>query len=237
MKVTAIKTEIFKEGDSLIDFILKHTGKLKNGDVLVITSKIVALAERRTDSDSSRKHRQQLIKAESEFAVDTEYENVWLTMTQGMMVASAGIDESNANGKLILLPKNSYTSADKIRKSLMSKLKLHNLGIVITDSRVLPFRAGAMGVAVGYAGLKPFKDYRGKKDIFGREFVFETSNIPDALASAAVLEMGEGDEQQPLALIQDAAVEFAEVVKPEDLVIPAANDLYRPMLNYKKPIE
>ena len=85
-------------------------------------------------------------------------------------MANAGIDESNAMGKIILLPKNSFKSAEIIRKKLQNKFGVKNLGILITDSRLFPLRAGIVGVALGYAGFKGIKNYIGKKDIFGRIF-------------------------------------------------------------------
>ena len=83
------------------------------------------------------------------------------------------------------------------------------MGVIITDSRLVPLRRGVVGIAIGFFGFKPLKDYRGKKDLFGREFKMETSNMPDSLATAAVLEMGEGSEGKPIAVIsQVPGIEF-----------------------------
>ncbi len=229
MKITAIKTRVFKENESLKEFIAEHITSLPEKSVLAITSKVVALAEGRTALAATQEEKEQLIKNESEFAVNTKY--VWLTVKDGMVLASAGIDESNADGKLVLLPKDSYKAALQIRDELMEKFKVKKLGIVITDSRVLPLRAGATGIATGYAGFKGLKDYKGRSDIFGREFVFETSNIADSLATAAVLQMGEGAEQKPLALIEAADIEFVEQVDPKELLIDPEDDLYRPVIS------
>jgi F420-0:gamma-glutamyl ligase len=149
MNVRAIRTRVFKENEDLQAFIYKHIPKLKEGSLLVVTSKIVALAEGRT-ADVSEK--EQIIKAESEFALKTEL--VWLTIRDGMVMASAGIDESNADGKLILLPKDSFAAAERLRKALKRHYKVRKLGVLITDSRLFPLRAGVVGVALGYAGFK-----------------------------------------------------------------------------------
>src|SRR3989338_3060282 len=117
MKIKAIKTRIFRENEDLLSFILENIKKIpkKNleGSVLVVTSKIVALSEGRAVEYKSEKQKIALIKKESEFALKTKL--TWLTIKDGMVMSSAGIDESNAKGKLVLLHKESFKSADIIR--------------------------------------------------------------------------------------------------------------------------
>lgn len=227
MKIIPIKTEVFNEGEDLIEFILKYFKKIPEKSILVITSKVVSLSEGRTIADTSIATKEKLIKKESEFAIKTKL--VWLTVKNGMVMASAGIDESNAKGKLILLPKDSFYSADIIRKKLQKIFKIKKLGVLITDSRIFPLRAGIVGVTLGYAGFKGIRDYRGKKDIFGRVLKMSQTDVADSLATAAVLCMGEGKEQQPLALITDAPVEFIEKVNKKELKINIKDDLYLPL--------
>jgi len=153
------------------------------------------------------------------------------------LAAAAGIDESNGAGYYILWPKNPARSAEKIRKFLKKKFNLKNLGVIITDSKVTPLRRGVVGVAIAYSGFKPLKDYRGTKDLFGRKFEMETSDIPDSLATAAVFEMGEGAENTPVAVITDIPyLEFVEKrynPKNPDLKfeIQEKEDLYYPFLS------
>ena len=229
MIVRAIKTSIFNEGERLQDFIVRHISQLHEGSVFVITSKIVALSEGRIVVFKNEKEKEKLIKKESDFALKTKY--CWLTIKDGVVMASAGIDESNANGKLILLPKDSYKTASVIRKFLQRKYKIKNLGVLITDSRTIPLRAGIVGMALGYAGFKGIKDYRGKPDIFKRKFHFSRTDIADSLAASAVLAMGEGNEQQPLAVITDAPIEFCNKVSLKDLYIDPKDDIYRPLFS------
>ena len=229
MIVLPIKTRIFEEGEDLYKFTLEHCRSLRERSVVVITSKIVALSERRTVTFKSEKLKEELIRAESEFAVRTKY--VWLTIKDGMLMASAGIDESNADGKLILLPKDSFKSARALRIKLQKKYKLKDLGVLITDSRTTPLRAGVVGVALGYAGFRGIRDYRGKPDIFGRKFKFSRTNVADSLASAAVLMMGEGNERQPLAYIEDAPVDFQDRTLRNELHISLNYDMYLPFLS------
>jgi dihydrofolate synthase / folylpolyglutamate synthase len=225
MLTRAVKTRVFKEGENLPNFITEHIPKLKDGSVLVVTSKIVALAEKRT-APTDEKTKIRLIKSESTFALPTKW--VWLTLKDGFVIANAGIDESNADGKLILLPKDSFTAAAKIRTEMMKRYKVKNIAVLITDSRIWPLRAGVTGVALGYAGLKGLKDYRKEKDIFGRPFKFEQVSVVDGLAASAVLTMGEGNERKPLAVIEGAPVEFTDRVKKHELQIPLADDIYLP---------
>ncbi len=227
MQIKAIRTRIFRENEDLISFILKYVKKLPEKSVLVVTSKIVALSEGRTRECKNRKEKIKLIKEESDFALKTKI--VWLTIKDGMVMASAGIDESNANGKIILLPKDSFESAEMIRKALCKKFDIKNLGVLITDSRLFPLRAGIVGVALGYAGFHGIKNYIGEKDIFGRKLKMSKTDIADSLATAAVLCMGEGKEMQPLALIKDAPVVFANKVNRKELIIDPKKDIYAPL--------
>ncbi len=228
MHIRPIKTRVFREGEDLVSFITKHIPRAKEKTVIVVTSKIAALAENRTSPLLSRKDEAKLIRSESTLAIETEH--VWLTMKDGIFIANAGIDKSNADGKLILLPLDSFASAENIRKALMRIYKVKQLGVLLTDSRVVPLRAGVTGVALGYAGFKGVFDYRKKKDIFGRPFVFEQTNVADNLASASILVMGEGSERQPLAVIEDAPIAFQNRIDKNEAAIPLKDDLYFPVL-------
>ncbi|MBI5220568.1 MAG: coenzyme F420-0:L-glutamate ligase [Candidatus Liptonbacteria bacterium] len=227
MIIAPIRTRVFKEGENLLDFVAHYFRKVPERSVVVVTSKIAALAERRTAPVVNSRTKEKLIRGESELALPTKH--VWLTIKDGMVMASAGIDESNANGKLILLPRDSFKAAAAIRKFLQRKYGVKRLGVLITDSRTAPLRAGVTGVALGYAGFRGLKDYRGTPDIFGRKFKYSRVNVADSLATAAVLIMGEGKEQRPLAIIQKARIEFCDKVQRRELRINIRDDIYRPL--------
>jgi dihydrofolate synthase / folylpolyglutamate synthase len=227
MLVQPIRTAIFKEGDSIINFICGNIKNIKEDTILVITSKIVALSERRVRLIKNENTREEIIKSESQWAMKTKY--TWLTIKDNMVMSSAGIDESNAAGKIILLPRDSFMVAQKIRNQLRKIYKIKNLGIIITDSRLLPLRAGIVGVALGYSGFKGIRDYRGTPDIFGRILKVSRTDVADSLATAAVLTMGEGDEQQPLAIITKAPVKFQEKTNRHELDINIKEDIYQPL--------
>lgn len=224
-----IKTRVFKEGEDLLEFITHYIKKIPEKSVVVVTSKIVALAERRTAPHETIRSKETLIKSESDLAIPTKY--TWLTLKDGIIMASAGIDESNAQGKFILLPKDSFKAAKVIRNKLRKKYKIKDLGVLITDSRTMPMRAGVVGMAVGYAGFRGIRNYTGTPDIFGRKFKFSRTDVADSLATAAVCEMGEGAEQQPLAIITKATVEFCNNIHRQELHIDLNDDMYLPFFS------
>lgn len=229
MMIKPIKTRVFREGDDLLAFITDYFKKISEKSVIVVTSKIVALAENRTAVAENVQTKEKLIRAESELAIPTKH--VWLTVKDGMIMASAGIDESNANGKLILLPKDSFKTARFLRNELRKHYRVKHLGVLITDSRTIPLRAGVTGVALGYAGFRGVKDYRGTPDIFGRKFKFSRTNVADSLATAAVFVMGEGNEQQPLAIITKTPVAFSDRLYRRELTLALQDDMYRPIFS------
>ncbi len=232
MKIKAIKTRIFKPKENILHFIEHYLPSISENSVLVVTSKIVALAEGRFVEKTDEETKARLIKSESEFVLQTKY--VCLTIKDGVVMANAGIDESNANNSLILLPKDSFLAAIKIRNYFKKKNKLKNLAVIITDSRCLPLRSGITGVALGYAGFKGLKDYRKELDIFGRPFHYSRVDVADSLATAAVLCMGEGNEQKPLALISQAPINYSNRLNRDELKIDIKEDIYRPMFESLK---
>jgi len=233
MIVKVIKTGIFTEGQDLTVFLFKQLPKLRDGDVVAVTSKIVALAEGRTVEILNDKTKEQCVKSESQYAMKTKYG--WLTIRDNMVMAGAGIDESNANGKLILLPKDSFKTAERIRKVLMREYGLKKLGVLITDSRMLPLRAGIVGVALGYAGFKGLQMHKGRSDIFGRVIKSSRTDIADSLAAIVNLNQGEGAESCPLAVIKSAPLLFINKTNRKELLIDVRDDRYQPLFqNIKK---
>ncbi|MCR4325619.1 MAG: coenzyme F420-0:L-glutamate ligase [Patescibacteria group bacterium] len=234
MNVRPVRTRIFKEDEDLAGFITKHIPKLKEGNIVAVASKIVALSEGRTTEVKSEKERERLIRSESSW-MQRVFGKWWLTVREGVVIVNAGIDESNSSdGKLISLPKDSMRAAREIRAALRKKYRVKRLGVVITDSRVAPLRAGVTGIALGYAGFKGVRDYRGKKDLFGRTMDVTQINIADSLATAATLVMGEGSECQPLSVITDAPVVFADRIDHKETRIPMRQDMYRALFRGKQ---
>lgn len=242
MVINAIKTRKFiPPKDNLWD-LLSAIKSLKENSVVAITSKIVAIGEGRCILISTIP-KDKLVKEEADKYLPRKFvpeELVMYTLKNNMLIASAGVDESNGAGFYILWPKDPNKSARELWRFLRNKFHLKNLGVIITDSRLVPLRQGVVGISIGYFGFKPIKDYRGKQDLFGREFKMETSNIPDSLASAAVLEMGEGRECQPITIITEVAdLEFIDKkYQPENsedsFDIDPELDVFYPFLNSVK---
>jgi coenzyme F420-0:L-glutamate ligase len=203
MEIIGIQTPIFRTRESLFDFIIQNIPVLIEGDILVITSKIVALAEGRI---SKKKDKEKLIISESYKTISTPWAAITL-MEDGWGI-NAGIDESNAGTGLILLPQNPFETARLMTKKLKKHFSLKKIGVLITDTRSIPLRVGTIGRALGYAGFEPLKSYIGKKDIFGRKSRMTVSNSADALAAAAVFVMGEGNERTPIAVVRHAPIVF-----------------------------
>lgn len=240
MVIKAIKTrKLLPPKDNLWD-LLSTIKSLKENSVVAITSKVVAIGEGRCIPLRSIDKDKLIVKEADKYLPRKLNELTMYTIKNNLLVAAAGIDESNGASCYILWPKNPELSAKKIWEFLRKKFYLKNLGIIITDSRVTPLRRGVMGVAISYFGFKPIKDYRGKKDLFGRKFEMETTDLPDSLATAAVLEMGEGAECQPIAIISDVPyIEFIQKKyapkNPDDsFEIQEKEDLFYPFLSSVK---
>jgi len=226
MIIKTIKTKIFKPKDNLLLFIEKYLPIIKEGSVLAITSKIVALSENRIVEKGGKYNKKNLIKKESQFVLPTKNTPL-MTINDGMVMANAGIDESNADGKIILLPKDSFKIAHTVRNYFKKKYDLDTFGVIITDSRSLPLRVGVTGVALGYAGFEGLKDYTNSLDIFGQPTLFSKVNIADSLATVAVLCMGEGNEQRPLAIINKVSIEYTNKINKDELKMDIKKDMYK----------
>ncbi len=243
MKVSAIKThKITHEDSDLIKILDKYITKLSENSIVIVTSKIVSITEGsilkiEVGKNDELSVKEKLIQENSQLYLpraSSKY-NISFTVTNNILSASAGIDESNGNGFYILWPKNAQESANNIREYLTKKFNLKNLGVVITDSKTTPLRWGVTGIALAHSGFKALNDYIGKPDLFGRPFVYEKLNIADSIASAAVLEMGEGSEQTPLAVIKEIKnIEFQDRNPSEDELqgskISLDDDLFAPFL-------
>ena len=105
-------------------------------------------------------------------------------------------------GYAILYPENPLQSAQFIKKELENLFKI-KLGIVITDSRLMPTRIGTTGVAIACAGIHPIQDERGKNDLFGNSILVTQKAIADNLSSASQILMGECDESIPIVIVRD----------------------------------
>lgn len=236
MHVRSIKTHKIVSGD-LLAVLDRYIKKPAEGSVIAITSKIVSICEgsvvpvKGTD-------KQKLIEQESEYFITPAKSSygISLSIKNNVLTPMAGVDESNANGFYILWPRDAQKTANEVREHFTKKFRLKKFGVVITDSRTTPLRYGTTGFALAHSGFNALHDYIGRPDIFGRKLKVTKSNIVDGLAGAAVLMMGEGKEQTPLALITELPfVQFQKrnptTLEIRNLKIGIKKDLYAPLLN------
>jgi len=226
-----IKTRIVKPPKDEIWDILDGL-ETKDGDVVFITSKILAIHQGRCVKGVDK---ETLIKRESSRMLPYEHRAgfmVNLTVTDNILIPNAGIDESNADGHLILWPKDVDKLCRQIRARLIRKHKIKNLGVVSTDSHTTPLRWGVTGITTGLAGVEPLKDLRGESDIFGRKMGVTKVNVIDALAGAAVLCMGEAAEQIPIVILRGFnSIKFSGTASMKDFLIAPEDDLYSPLID------
>jgi len=211
MIAKACKTSKIKPGDDLFKILDKYLPSLGEKEIVAISSKIVATCEGRVVKVGTV-DKDELIAKESQYYLPREQNpyNVSLTITRSILAATAGIDESNGNGYYILWPEDPQASANRIREHLCKKFKRKYLGVILTDSKTTPMRWGVTGIGLAYSGFKGLVSFIGKPDLFGKKLEYTNVSVMDNLASAAILEMGESNEQKPLVVISD--VPMAEFV-------------------------
>ncbi len=227
MKFTAIHTDVFQPRENLAAFVLRCLPCPAEKSILAVASNLFALWKGEILPYESVAQKEALIRRESSAALKTPL--AWLTIKDGMVMTNAGIDESNANGNLLLLPPDCYGLAEELRRELCAAWNVRELGLLVTDSMILPLRAGVISAAVAYAGFKGVRDLRGKPDLFGKKLEVTLVNAADSLAAAAALCMGEADERTPLCVIENAPVEFCPGTNAEEIKYPVENDLYTPL--------
>lgn len=234
MLVEAIKTHRIECGENLKQIIDKYVLSINDGDILVITSKVVSICQGRTVAKNSIS-KEELIKQEADLVIKSNNTyGVHLTIKNNILIPSAGIDESNADNVYILYPDNIQGVAENLWDYLCKKHQLKNLGILITDSHTTPMRRGVTGIALAWCGFAPLHSYVGAPDLYGRPLRMTHINILDSLATSAVFLMGEGAEQTPIAIISDAPkIKFLDRHPNKEeiasVVIPVEDDLYAPI--------
>jgi coenzyme F420-0:L-glutamate ligase / coenzyme F420-1:gamma-L-glutamate ligase len=211
-------------GADLAGLIADAVPDLRDGDILVVTSKIVSKAEGRVVAAS----REQAIEAETARVVARRGATTIAQTRHGLVLAAAGVDESNtAPGTVVLLPEDPDESARRLRKALHARTG-RTIGIVITDTMGRPWRAGQTDNAIGAAGLVPVRDYRGEADTFGNILEVTVAAVADEIAAAADLVKGKS-AGVPVALVRGLAGLVTEPDGPgaRALIRPAEEDMFR----------
>src|SRR5919108_2340244 len=211
-------------GADLAALIAAAAPDLRDGDILVVTSKIVSKAEGRVAAVA----RDQAIEAETVRVVARRGATTIAQTRHGLVLAAAGVDESNtAPGTVVLLPEDPDESARRIRKGLQGRLGV-TIGVLVTDTMGRPWRAGQTDNAIGAAGVLPVRDYRGEADTFGNILEVTVAAVADEIAAAADLVKGKS-RGIPAALVRglDGLVTEPDGPGARAVIRAAGEDMFR----------
>jgi coenzyme F420-0:L-glutamate ligase/coenzyme F420-1:gamma-L-glutamate ligase len=239
---------IIKAGDNLAELIcnaaIKQGTPIQNGDIIVITHVVVSRAE------GSVVNLDEIVPSEFAKNVAKQYgkdpalveevlresksivrmsDGILITESKhGFVCANSGVDKSNVPGErnVTLLPNDPDGSAEKIRQEIR-RLTGCDVAVIISDTHGRPKREGEINVAIGVAGIKPIRDRRGEKDLFGYVLRIKRTAIADELASAAELVIGQADEGIPVAIIRGYNYPKSDSAKATELIRPKEKDLFR----------
>ena len=249
MKFEAFAVEnipLIKKGDDIGQIICERTD-IVDGDVIVIASTIVGKAEGRTftlegivpgtkaveiskNSKCSPGCIQTVLDRSNECLISSPI--LLVEMKNGHICINAGIDESNVEGEVFLeLPTDSDMSAESIGKKIESSTGTH-ISVIITDTNGRAFKIGQTGVAVGVYRIHPLKDWRGQRDLFGKELKVTEESVADEIAGAANLLMGEGNGGYPVVIIRGLKLRSQDNVSVKEMYRSDKEDLIKKSLKY-----
>jgi len=235
-----------RPGDDLPAFIIEAARRqgtgLQDGDVLVVTQKVVSKAKgclvdlkevqpsdraRQVAKATGRDARLvEVILRESRRIVRQEGQVLITETKHGFVCANAGVDASNVGGGdlVALLPEDSDRSAEGIRRAIRERVGA-SVAVIVSDTFGRPWREGHTNVAVGVAGMSPVRDYVGQRDPFGYELRVSTMAVADELAGAAEPVMGKLS-RIPVVIVRGFAFEPGAGTA-QDLIRPPERDLFR----------
>jgi len=236
-----------KKGDDLgkliVDRLVNHGDELQNGDIAVVSQKIVSKAEGRIlqlskvspstfaktiAKETGKDPRQvEVVLRESKKIIRMRGGHLITETTQGFICANSGVDQSNvgtAQDSVTLLPHDSDASADKIRKTI-HHMTGKSVPVIITDTFGRAWRIGQVNFAIGISGMKPICDYRGTRDMYRRTLQVTEIAVADELAAAAELVMNKADKV-PVAIVRGYKAPKGQG-RIKDLIRPEEFDLFR----------
>jgi coenzyme F420-0:L-glutamate ligase / coenzyme F420-1:gamma-L-glutamate ligase len=197
---------------------------LLDGDIVVVTSKIVSKAEDRVIQGN----REDAIQAETVRVVARRGPTTISQTRHGLVMAAAGVDESNTQpGTLVLLPTDPDASAEALRKGIGERAGAR-LGVIITDTMGRPWRAGQTDTAIGAAGITPLRDHRGQADTFGNVLDVTVAAVADEIAGAADL-IKQKTTGVPVAIVRGVPELVTDSAGPGAAAIirPPGEDMFR----------
>ena len=241
---------LVKPGDDVARIIVetceKNGLRVQEGDVIVVAQKVFSKAENRLfrlrDVVPSRRAERlakttgksprfvELVLKEATNVLKASREVLLVEDKRGWICINAGIDKSNVEGRgnFALLPENPDESARTCRLKI-KKLTGINVAVIVCDTYSRPFRRGQVNFAIGAAGINPFRDYRGTRDLFGHVLKVKNVAVLDEIAAAAELLMGQGKEAKPVVVFRglSGAIEVCDMCNTKGLQISREEDLFR----------
>jgi coenzyme F420-0:L-glutamate ligase/coenzyme F420-1:gamma-L-glutamate ligase len=245
MQLFGVRTRLVQPNDDLVGIILEAMSRqgltIDDGDVLVLASKVVSMAQGCLTKFDTIKPSGEAEKLAEKYELDSRFVEVvlseadevyggvpgaLLTLKDGVLIANAGVDRKNAPvGFVVLWPVDPHETAEKIRVEILERAD-RKVGVLIVDSRVTPLRMGTTGVVIGIAGLKPIRDCRAEKDLYGKEVRITRHALADDLAGAAHLVMGETEARMPAVLAKQVPISLTDEADPALLLIAASECLF-----------
>ena len=214
---------------------------LDDGDIIVIASKVVSVAENRIVKATDVVPSNKALEIASKNGFDPVHvelairESVEILRTEGVLITEAssglvcnfsGVDKSNApEGNFVLLPSNPDSSANQLLKSLIRSTG-RKLAVIITDTQGRPWRRGSINLTIGCAGIAPFKYNKGKSDLYGRVLERSTVCQVDEIAMLAEPLMGQAGQRVPVVIVRGYTYSASEETA-KDITRPKDEDMFR----------
>jgi coenzyme F420-0:L-glutamate ligase / coenzyme F420-1:gamma-L-glutamate ligase len=250
--VYPLESSLVKPGDSILETfsqaLRRNRIALKTGDIVAISSKVVATSENAIVHSSQTSASKKAKSLAIEHALPSRFVQVvldeadsvlggvrgaLLTIKDGDATANAGVDRKNApRGTYVTWPRDSDKSAQKLRSAIQRRFR-KRVGVMIVDSRVTPLRLGTIGFAIGTSGFHAIEDVRGEVDLSGRRVGITFRAIADGLAASAQLVMGEASEKKPFAIIRDSPVRLGSAGGMSVAKLPQEQCLYMSQVTRK----
>ncbi|MBZ0304476.1 MAG: coenzyme F420-0:L-glutamate ligase, partial [Anaerolineae bacterium] len=220
---------------------------LQEGDILIISSKYAAIAEERfvtletiePTSAAAQLAEQYNLSPQLAQLILQESDKIFggipgfvLSVKDNIFAPNAGIDESNIpEGQAVLYPAHPFEAAENIRQDIKARTGVQ-VGVALSDSRLMVGRLGTSGLAIGVAGFDPVQDERGKPDLLGRPLKVTEKATADNLCTAAELLMGEAAEGIPVVIARNTGLSMTDKrYSWQDTAIDYTLDLYLTILS------
>jgi len=222
--------------------------ELTDGDILVVSSKFIAVSEGRVvdldavvpSAPAASVSKRLNISPELCELVIRESDDViggvagfMLTLKEGLLIPNAGIDKSNIeHGKVVLYPRSPLESATGLVEEVRFRRGVE-IGVVVSDSRLMPTRKGTVGVALAAAGMEAIVDLRGKPDLFGNVLKVTSQAVADDICSGAQIVMGEANESVPLVLVRGLGTSAGKSYPMSSFAVDPEQCVYMRSLGYR----